>query len=132
MVDMEVTTMTEPALSPAAVPPASMAPNKQRSRRCLAKGTTRLRICRTTMGLGPNIALSLLDLSESGLRVVLKEAVTLGQEVEVQLECAGSGRILKSPAKVVRVQPGENGTFVVGLQLQKTINYGDLQALAKP
>jgi len=82
------------------------------------------------MGLGPNIALSLLDLSESGLRVVLKEAATVGQEVEVNLDSA-AGRALKTTARVVWIVPGMDGTFVAGLRLQKSISYIDLQAFTR-
>ena len=83
------------------------------------------------MGLGPNIASSLLDLSETGLRVILNEAATVGQEVEVNLESAATGRALKTTARVVWVVPGTDGTFVVGLRMQKSISFIDLQALTK-
>ena len=113
--------MTDTA-SPAPVPPNPPKPNKRRSRRGASKTSTRLRVYRTTMGLGPNIASSLLDLSETGLRVVLKETVTIGQEVEVNLESAATGRTLKLPATVVWIVPATNGTFVVGLRLLKTLS----------
>ena len=112
--------------------PAPKKSNKRLSRRCPARGTTRLRVYRNTMGLGPNIASALLDLSETGLRVILKEAATVGQQVEVNLESAGSGRVSKMPADVVWIVPGADGTFVVGLHLQKSLGYSDLMALTKP
>ena len=113
--------MTDTA-SPAPVPHNPPKPNKRRSRRGASKTSTRLRVYRTTMGLGTNIASSLLDLSETGLRVVLKETVTIGQEVEVNLESAATGRTLKLPATVVWIVPATNGTFVVGLRLLKTLS----------
>jgi PilZ domain len=119
----EVRTMTDPA---------PKKPNKRLSRRNPVKTSTRLRVYRNAMGLGPNIASSLLDLSETGLRAILKEAVTVGQQVEVNLESAASGRTLKAMAGVIWVVPGADGTFVAGLRLQKAISYGDLLALAKP
>ena len=112
--------------------PAPKKPNKRLSRRNPARGTTRLRVYRNTMGLGPNIASTLLDLSETGLRVVLTEAATVGQQVEVNLESAASGRTIKMPAEVVWVVPGADGAFVVGLRLQKALAYSDLMALTKP
>lgn len=111
--------------------PAPKKPNKRRSSRNPAKGTTRLRVYRNAMGLGPNIASVLLDLSETGLRVVSKEAVAVGQEVEVNLEGA-SGRVAKTTAVVVWVVPGAGDTFVVGLRLQKSLDYGQFMALTKP
>ena len=115
--------------TPGPVPTAKTKPNKRRSRRTASKTSTRLRVYRTAMGLGPNIASTLLDLSETGLRVVLKEAPTVGQEVEVNLE-SPTGRTSKSAATVVWIIPATDGTFVVGLRLQKTLTYTDLQALS--
>jgi PilZ domain len=122
MLLMEDTTMTDPA---------PKKPNKRLSRRSPAKGTTRLRVYRNTTGLGPNIASLLLDLNETGLRAILKEAAAVGQQVEVNLDSAATGRALKATAKVVWVVPATDGTFVVGLRLQKAISYSDLQALTK-
>ena len=119
--------MTEPNL-----PPEPKKPNKRRSRRCAARGTTRLRVYRNALGLGPNIASTLLDLSETGLRVVLKESATVEQEVEVNLESTATGRMTKTTAIVVWVIPSSEGGFVVGLHFQKALGYSDLQALTKP
>ena len=119
--------MTEPIL-----PPEPKKPNKRRSRRCAIRGTTRLRVYRTALGLGPNIASALLDLSETGLRVVLKEPIAVGQEVEINLESAATGRMTKTTVIVVWVIPSSEGGFVVGLHFQKPLGHGDLQALTKP
>lgn len=115
-----------------AVPTEPKKPNKRRSRRCAVRGTTRLRVYRNPLGLGPNIASTLLDLSETGLRVVLKESATVGQEVEVNLESAATGLTTKTSAVVVWVIPSSDGGFVVGLRFQKTLSYSDLQAMTKP
>lgn len=111
--------------------PAPKKPNKRRSSRNSARGTTRLRVYRNAMGLGPNIASALLDLSETGLRVVSKEAVAVGQEVEVNLESA-SGRVTKTTAVVVWIVPATGDTFVVGLRLHKSLDYDQFMALTKP
>jgi PilZ domain len=106
--------------------------NKRLSRRNPARGTTRLRVYRNTLGLGPNIAATLLDLSETGLRVILKEAATVGQQVEVNLESAGTGLAVRIHAGVVWVVPSVDGTFVAGLRLTKSLAYRDFMALTKP
>ena len=120
------------AATPDPIKPAPKKPNKRLSRRSGAKSTARVRVYRTPLGLGPNIASSLLDLSETGLRVVLKEAAVVGQEVEVNLESAATGRTLKSSATVMWVVPAADSAFVVGLRLQKSLSYADLMALSKP
>ena len=119
------------AASPDPVKPAPK-PNKRLSRRSPAKSTTHVRVYRSALGLGPNIASALLDLSETGLRVVLKESIDLGREVEVSLESAATGRTLKATAAVVWVVPAADLTFIVGLRLLKAISYSDLMALSKP
>jgi hypothetical protein len=43
-------------------------------------------ICREgSLGLGPNVALSVYDISETGIRLVVKSALATGQEIEVEL-----------------------------------------------
>ena len=123
MLSLEGTTMSDPAPKQA---------NKRLSRRCPAKGTTRLKVYRNAMGLGPNIATTLLDLSETGLRVILKESLTAGQQVEVNLESASTGKTIKTKAGVVWVVPGADAKFVVGLRLEKSLAHADLMALTKP
>ena len=117
--------------SPDPIKPAPKKPNKRLSRRSGAKSSTRLRVYRTALGLGPNIASSLLDLSETGVRVVLKEAAAVGQEVALHLESAATGLTLKTTAVVMWVVPGTEPTVVVGLRLQKSICHGDLMALSR-
>ncbi len=118
------------AASPDPVKPAPK-PNKRLSRRSAAKGTARVRVYRTALGLGPNIALSLLDLSETGLRVVLKEFIDPGREVEVNLESTATGRTLKTTATVMWIVPAADPTFIVGLRLLKAISHSDLMTLSK-
>ena len=49
------------------------------------------------MGLGANIAVRVLDLSDSGVRLLVRRAVKPGQEVEVTLESIGLVKPVTEP-----------------------------------
>lgn len=104
--------------------------NLRGSRRQKPKGSTRAVAFQNWLGLGTNIAVSVLDVSESGLRLILKQELPLGHEFEVNLTSVGS-KSVKALALVVWCVPAADGTFVVGAKFQKAISYGDLHVLAK-
>src|SRR5438128_2163012 len=56
-------------------------PNRRHSRRQPPKGSVRAFCRKGTLGLGPNIAVRLLDLSEGGAQLVVSEELQPGQEV---------------------------------------------------
>jgi hypothetical protein len=113
-------------------PPAQTAPrpNLRRSRRQAPKGGTKVRAFRNSMGLGPNIAVSLLDVSETGIRMVLKEALPKDREFEIALEGA-SVQPVKTFAYVVWCVPTADGQFCVGAHFKKPLTMRDLSVLAR-
>ena len=118
--------MTQPQSSS----PPPPRPNHRASRRYPPKRSTRVRATRNSLGLGPNIALAVLDLSETGIRLLLGENLRRGQEFEVVLESAGS-RPVKVVAGVVWSVGTAEGQFCVGARFQKLIGYADVQALTR-
>jgi hypothetical protein len=90
----------------------------------------KLRAFRSALGLGANIGVSVLDISETGARLVLKEALPVGHTFEITLEPA-SCKPLKTPATVVWCVPAADGTFCVGARFQKNISYSDLTLLSR-
>jgi hypothetical protein len=82
------------------------------------------------MELGPNLALSLLDLSQSGVRLVLNAELPKGQEVSIALESPAVPRGLKRSGVVMWSVPAADGTFCVGVQFHKWLDYADLQRLS--
>src|SRR5689334_19318459 len=101
--------MPQPEPRPAA--PAARA-NTRRVRRHAPKGSTRLHACRNALGLGPNIAAALLDVSEAGVRLLLREGLTVGHEFEVRLE--GAAHSVKRIARVIWCVATADGLFCVG------------------
>src|SRR5258708_40355889 len=96
--------------------PAPRPVNRRSTLRRRARGSSKS-ICRKgTLGLGPNIALTLLDVSETGARLRVKEPLRVGQEVEVGLLAMGYVREFKLTGRVVWTVPDAEGGHCVGIQ----------------
>jgi hypothetical protein len=104
--------------------------NLRRSRRQAPKTSTRVRCYKGPLGLGKNLAVTILDVSETGIRLVLESDLPKGQEVEVALVSSAT-RTFKALAEVIWSVPTTGGHFCVGVSFQKPIPYGDLLALAR-
>jgi hypothetical protein len=117
--------MTEPNPSP-------------RNRRAFLRRTTKQSsraTCRKGMlGLGPDIAVRVLDLSEGGIRLLVKTPLKLGQDVEIGLLAPGGRREVLRKGKVVWVVPTAEGECCVGVQFDKHLDYSvliDLSSLSR-
>ncbi len=81
-------------------------------------------VCRKgTLGLGPNIAVGLLDVSETGVRLLVKVALPKGQEVEVSLLPPGHAREFRLTGQVVWSQETTDGHHCVGIHFDKLLSY---------
>lgn len=106
-------------------------PSRERrlSPRRAAKGVLKA-VCRQgTLEIGPNLALSVLDLSETGARLVVNEALEPGRRVYVNLEGALGDRPILRGGSVVWSLPTADGAFCVGVQFHKPLQRGDLLSL---
>ena len=79
-----------------------------------------------TLGLGPNLATGLVDLSEDGLCVLTKSPLKVGSEAEVCLDKAGSQKPLKFVAEVRWCNGDEATGYRVGLRLRHRLQYFQL------
>jgi hypothetical protein len=104
--------------------------NKRASRRQPPKGSTKARATPNALGLGANIAAGVLDISETGVRLMLAVELSRGQEFEVTLESVAS-RPIKRSAEVVWSVATADGRFLVGARFSKAIGYAELQGLAR-
>jgi hypothetical protein len=105
--------------------------NRRASRRLLARPRVRVTCRKGSLDLGHNLALSLLDVSQTGARVVVQSALAAGQEVSVTLEAPASGRRARRTAAVVWCVPLAEGGCCVGLRFEKPLPYADLDHFAK-
>lgn len=108
---------------------ATAAANRRGSPRKKPKNSTKFGCVPNAHGLGQNVAVSILDVSETGVRMVLKAPARIGQEIEVALEAPGDRRTTKIVAQVVWCVETADGQYCVGAHFTKPISYGSLQAL---
>jgi hypothetical protein len=106
--------------------------NRRQSRRFPASGTARVECRKGTIGLGPNLVLRALDISETGIRLICKQALDKGTEVELLFSGVGMARPLKRLAQVSRVSACEDGSFCLGVQFDRRLNFAELQRLTRP
>jgi hypothetical protein len=87
-------------------------------------------ICRKgATGLGPNLAVTLLDVTEDRLKVRLKAAVPVGEDVEVELTPPGSGKSLKLRGTAVTCRASGGGTFVSKVLLRHRLTFRELSEI---
>ena len=91
--------------------------------RLLAKPGVQVTCRIGTLGLGKNIALSLFDISEVGLRLSVNCVLARDQELEIELLAPGQGRPLKLLAKVVWSGSAEDGSHWVGAEFRMFVNF---------
>jgi hypothetical protein len=111
--------------------PASAVRNRRLNRRQVPKGSMKATCHRGPFGLGPNIAVAVLDISESGAQLVVKEPLKPGQAVEVGVVGLGRLRPIKLPAVVVWCAAGADGNHLVGTRFERALSHADLLALAR-
>jgi len=100
-------------------------PERRLCRRRPARGRIRISCYKGTLDLGANLAMSLLDVSESGIRLLLKAPLDAGQEVCLGLEGQGHLRPVKRTGRVAWCLPAAGG-FQVGINLAHRIDYSDV------
>ena len=111
--------------------PANAARNRRTSCRRAPKGGTKVLCYKGRMGLGENVALSLLDVSEAGACLVVKAELPVGQEVEVHFEGPAQRRPVKAAAVVIWAVAAADRGWCVGLRFERRLPYADLLPVAR-
>jgi hypothetical protein len=104
--------------------------NRRAARRFALSNLAQVECRKGAFGFGPNLLVRTLDISETGVRVVLKSHLDKGQAVEVVVK--GTGRQHKRQAQVMWSLRLEDGNCCAGLRFDRPLPYGDVQRLAKP
>jgi hypothetical protein len=100
--------------------------NRRLSPRRLPKVRVRV-VCRKgCFDLGQNVAVSLLDVSEEGARLVLKELLPVKQEVTVGLQGPNHRTPVSRVGTIVWSVPTAESGYCVGISFQKRLPYCDL------
>lgn len=87
---------------------------RRRSRRQLPKPTTEISCRSETRIVGPELALSVLDISADGIRLLVNSPLEKGQRIEVDLEGIGYCQPLKLNAEVVWSLQTADGNWCLG------------------
>src|SRR5271163_2774713 len=94
------------------------------------KSWTKFTCRKGSLDVGPNIAVSLLDVSETGLRLVVCEHLVKGQEIALTLETPGHARPIRVLGKAVWCLPTTDKNFCVGIRFDKCLAYFDVAKLS--
>ena len=106
--------------------------NRRASKRQTTRNSVKIEIRKGALGLGPNLTLQILDISEGGLRAVVKINLASKQETEVLMSGHGLAKAIKRQATVTWSVELESGEFAVGLRFEKVLPYRDVQTLSNP
>ena len=93
----------------------SFTKNQRRSRRSAPWGKVRVTCQRGAVGLGPNLALGLLDVSETGVRLRVKDSLRPGRVVALGLEGPSNSRPLTRLGTIIWSVPSTDGSHCVGI-----------------
>jgi hypothetical protein len=109
----------------------SLGMNRRSATRHRPRGGSKVSCATGKFGLGPNVAVSVLDVSETGIRLIVKVPLPVGGEVEVGLEAPADRRPTPVPAEVAWCLPTADGNFCVGARFARTLKYALLQAFSR-
>jgi hypothetical protein len=115
--------------------PARSRPNaadRRASRRRSPRSSIRIECRKGSHGLGRNLVKRFLDLSETGIRLLLREELPVGEEAEILLEPRGTGKPLKRMARVVWAFTAGPDGYCAGLRFDKPLTYVYVQDIATP
>jgi hypothetical protein len=105
--------------------------NRRASRRRTAKESTKVCCYRGPMGLGANLAVSAVEVSETGACLLVKAPLAKGDELEVNVVGIAHRRPIRKSATVVWCVTAGPDRWRVGVQFQGALRYADLHELAK-
>jgi hypothetical protein len=83
-----------------------------------------------TMDMGKNLTVSVLDVSESGMRLILAAPLAAGQDVAIKMEGLGHQRPFKVEGKIVWSVETAQQQFCVGVRFRRYLPYAELVRLA--
>ncbi len=105
--------------------------NRRISRRRPTKGSTKTFCYRGPLGLGANLGVSALEVSETGACLVVKEPFNKGEEMEVNLEGLIHRRPIRKMARVVWCVSAGPERWRIGVQFEGSLRYADLNDLTR-
>ena len=109
--------------------PAPKAKNRRIYQRRSPKSSTKVTCRKGTLDLGPNLALAVLDLSETGIRLRLRAALVAQQEVAITLEGSNHRRPLRLVGRTAWCVATAAGEYCAGIAFDKRLPYVEMTTL---
>ena len=106
--------------------------NRRTSPRRKPRGHVKLECRKASIGLGVNLATTLLDVSETGARLIIRQELAIGQEVEIVISGHGLSQTIKRLCNIRWQVKLDDGKFCIGAEFQKRLDYRDWQYVASP
>lgn len=106
--------------------------NRRRSPRRKPLSFVKLKCRKGALGLGRNVALILLDISESGARLKVCEDLPLDYDVEVEFEAYSLKRKIRTFATVRWCLKLLDGNYCIGVAFQNPLPDGAWKNIALP
>jgi hypothetical protein len=103
--------------------------NRRIFARRASKRKSKIHCYKGALDLGANLALTLLDISESGVRLLIKSALDPGQEVTLGFEGITHQRPVKANGTIIWCVAAQDGSFCVGVKLDKYLPYQEISRL---
>ena len=122
-----------PARAVPAAPPADDTPwaDRRLADRRRPRLGVQVEVRRGGLGLGPSVAVELLDVSGGGARVRVRGHVRRGDRVVVALRPPKAGWETRGQADVCWCQAETDGTAVVGVRFQRRLTDGEVAELSE-
>lgn len=93
--------------------------------------SARVECRRGVQGLGPDLVVDALNISETGIRLLLREAVVCGEEIRLQLRADDLPEAIVRLGKVVwSLELPADGYYYAGLQFDRPVPGEQLRHLA--
>jgi NAD(P)H-nitrite reductase large subunit len=106
--------------------------DRRGSRRLSPKRGIRATCRKGTLDLGPNLVVSVVNISESGIGLVLSELLDPGQDVSLTLDVTTGGKVVKRIGRVIWCEAAEEGTYRLGIRLEKALRGVEMDHLCRP
>jgi hypothetical protein len=106
--------------------------NRRKSQRRRLRGSVKVECRKGSYGMGPNLASTTLDLSDTGARLIVTQALDILGEVEILIGGYGLRKPIKRLAYIRWQVKLEDGQYCVGAEFQKRLAYRDWQNFASP
>lgn len=106
--------------------------NRRASKRASVRTSVAVEVRKGATGLGTSLSVQFVDLSEGGIRVVLKSELPVNTEAEVILSGHGIRKPIKRIATVCWSFKLESGEFLAGLRFDKALSFRDVANFVRP